>query len=145
MYPHGVGGDLEGRLRGEQLGHASLHVDPFTGVGPTGGVIGHEPGRLELGGHLGQLELDRLVLEYRPTESLALLGVAHCSLEGCLGHADRTRRHVDPPQLECAEGVATTLADALLATQHVAVRDPVVHVGHLDGLEAPVAQLVDLL
>ena len=85
------------------------------------------------------------MLEYRPPEGMALLGVAHRSLEGSLGHPDGARRHVYPPQLQRTQGVATTMADALLATQHVAVRNPVVHVRHLDGLEAPVAELVDLL
>ena len=37
------------------------------------------------------------------------------------------------------------MADALVAAQHVVVWHLVVGVGHLDGLEALVAQFVDLL
>jgi hypothetical protein len=38
--------------------------------------------RLDLGGHLGELELDRLVLGDRLAEGLALLGVGDGQLEG---------------------------------------------------------------
>ena len=128
MDPQRIGGDLEGGLGGEQLGHAGLHVDAFSGVGPAGGVVGHEAGGLELGGHLGEHELDGLVLEDRPAEGLALLRVGHRRLEGGLGHPDGPRRHVDAPEFQCREGVAATVADAVVATEHVGVRDPVVDV-----------------
>ena len=129
-----LGGDLERRLGGEQLGHAGLHVDPLPGVGPPGGVVGHEAGRLQFGSHIGQLELDGLVLVDGSAERLALLGVPHGRIEGRLGYADRPGSHVDPTQLEGREGVLPTVAHPLVSAQHVGVGHAVVHVGHLDRL-----------
>src|SRR5436305_1933814 len=80
--------DLLAGLRGEQLRHAGLEVGALAGVLQPRGLAGEEACRLHLGGHVRELELDRLVLRDRLAEGLALLGVAQRELEGALGDAD---------------------------------------------------------
>ena len=50
-----------------------------------------QAGGLDLRGHVGELELDRLVVGDLLAERLSLLGVAQGELEGSLGHADAAR------------------------------------------------------
>src|SRR5256714_9134072 len=58
----GVLHDLLAGLRGEELGHARLEIGALTGVLEPGRLEGQEPRGLHLRGHVGELELDRLVL-----------------------------------------------------------------------------------
>src|SRR6476469_7729927 len=58
-------------LRGEQLRHPRLEVGALAGVLQARGLAGEEAGGLHLGGHVGELELDRLVLGDRLAERLA--------------------------------------------------------------------------
>src|SRR3954454_23474087 len=60
-------------LRGEQLGHPGLEVGTGAGVLHARRLAGDETGGLDLGRHVGQLELNRLVLGDRLAEGLALL------------------------------------------------------------------------
>src|SRR5258707_8702533 len=62
-------------LRGEQLGHPGLEIGALTGVLHASGFAGDEAGGLDLRRHVGELELDRLVLGDRLAEGLALLAV----------------------------------------------------------------------
>ena len=67
--------------RREQLGHAGLDVVALAGVLEPGRVDHQQVRGLDLGGHLGQLERDRLVLGDLLAERLALLGVRDRQLE----------------------------------------------------------------
>ena len=64
-----------------------------------------QAGRLDLRRHVGQLELDRLVLADRLAEGLALLRVADRRLERGAGDADGARGDVDAADLEAVEDV----------------------------------------
>src|SRR2546422_3950475 len=55
-------------LRGEELGHRRLRRVWLTRRLEPGGVVHHQPGRLELGGGLRQLKLDRLKFPDRSEE-----------------------------------------------------------------------------
>ena len=68
-------------LGGEQLGHAGLQVRANACVLQSRRTQREQPGRVHLCGHVGELELDRLVLGDRLAEGLALLGVAQAELE----------------------------------------------------------------
>ena len=65
----------------EQLGHAGLDVVALAGVLQPGRVDHQQVRGLDLGGHLGELERDRLVVGDRLAERLALLGVGDAELE----------------------------------------------------------------
>src|SRR5512146_811068 len=66
---------LLGHLGGEQLGHRSLLEAGLAGVAQRGGVEVQLAGGLDLGRHVGEAEIDRLVPDQRLAHALALLGV----------------------------------------------------------------------
>src|SRR3954469_5582305 len=101
-------------LAGEQLGHARLEVGALARVLQPRRLEREHPGRLELRRHVGELELDRLVLGDLPAERLALLGVADGELEGALGEADAARGDVDAPDLERVHHLREALVEAAL-------------------------------
>src|SRR5215210_2960515 len=78
--------DLLAGLGGEQLGHPGLEVGALAGVLQTRRLQRQQAGGLDLGAHVGELELDRLVLGDLAAEGLALLRVAQRELEGALGN-----------------------------------------------------------
>ena len=80
------------------------------GVIGAGGLLDQQPGRLDAGRHVGELDLDRLVAGDRLAEGLALLGVAERVFERGAGNADAAGRNIDPAELEPAERVAQPLA-----------------------------------
>src|ERR687896_1875586 len=86
--------DLLAGLRREQLRHAGLEVRALAGVLHPRRLEREQARRLDLGRHVGELELDRLVLGDRLAERLALLAVAQRQLERALGYADSAGRHV---------------------------------------------------
>ena len=71
-----------------------------------------------------------------------MLGVGERGVEGGPGHAHGPRGDVDAPDLEHAEDLGQ--APARLADE-VGGGDAVVRVRHLDRLDAPVAELADVL
>ena len=103
---HGLGGQLERGLAGEQLGHARLDVAAQTGRLALGRVAREQAGRLQLRRHVGELELDRLVLGDGLAERDPLLGVLERGVEGGTCHPDGPRRDVDASDLEDARGSA---------------------------------------
>src|SRR5918997_1253830 len=68
-------------LGGEQLRHAGLELGALAGVLQPRGLAGQQAGGLDLGRHVGELELDRLVLGDRLAERLALLRVTQRELQ----------------------------------------------------------------
>src|SRR6187551_766557 len=132
-------------LRGEQLRHPRLQVGALTGVLHPRRFTGDKSGRLDLGRHVGELELDRLVLGDRLAEGLALLAVAEGQLQRPLGDADTARGDVYPADLERVHHLHETLSDAsLLTTQYPLGRAAVAVVDQLGRLDALVAHLLDL-
>src|SRR5215211_5719858 len=137
--------DLLAGRRSEQLRHACLEVRALAGVLHAGGLEREQARGLDLRGHVGELELDRLVLGDRLAERLALLRVAQAQLERALRDADAAGGDVDPADLERVHHLGEALAEAgvLAAEDHpggalVAVED------QLCRLDALVAHLLDL-
>ena len=118
MDAHGV---LDGALRdlgGEQLGHAGLDVGA-----PAGLLLARRGDDQVLGGldarrHVGELELDRLVVADRLAEGDALLGVLQGQLEGPHGRAEAAGRDVDAAGLDAGHHLVEALVDAGLAAEH---------------------------
>ena len=136
--------DARGGFRGNHLGHAGLDVVAGAGVLQACRVDHHRVCNLDVGSHLCQLERDRLVLEDRLTEGLALLGVLDRELERADRDTAAAGGYVDPAYLDAVHHLVETLADALFASEHSRRRDLVVVEHHLGGLDALVAHLVDL-
>src|SRR4051794_30887885 len=118
----GVLHDLLAGLRGEQLRHAGLEVGALAGVLEPRRLAREEPRRLHLGGHVGELELDRLVLGDRLAEGLALLRVAQRQLERALGDPDAASSHVHAADLERVHHLPEALVEAGLLAAEDAVR-----------------------
>src|SRR5260221_968439 len=132
-------------LRGEQLRHPSLEIGALAGVLHPRRFAGDETGRLDLGRHVGELELNRLVLGDRLAEGLALLAVAEGQLQRPLSDADAARGDVDPANLERVHHLHEALADSgLLPSQDTLGRAAVAIVDELGRLDALVADLLDL-
>src|SRR6476646_6592892 len=100
---------------------------------------------LQLRGHVRELLLDRLVLGDRLAKGLALLGIADRRFERGSRHADCSRRDVDAPDLECAEDPAEPVPEPVVPTEHAVRADAMAVVDHLDGLDALVPELADVL
>src|SRR5919206_37357 len=107
-------------LGGEELGHAGLEVGALAGVLEPRGAQREQPGGLDLSRHVGQLELDRLVLGDRAPEGAALLGVAQRELERALRDAHAAGGDVDAPHLERVHHLAEAAVEPrLLAAEDV--------------------------
>src|SRR6476646_6102382 len=132
-------------LRGEQLRHPGLEVGALASVLHPRRLAGQQARRLDLGRHVGELELDRLVLGDRLAEGLALLAVAEGQLERPLGDADAAGGDVDAADLERVHHLHEALADAgLLAAEHPLGRAAVAVVDQLGRLAPLVSHLLDL-
>jgi hypothetical protein len=86
-----------------------LDVGPLPRLVPLGCAAGEQPGSLELRGHVGQLELDRLVLGDGLAEGVPLGGVAQRRLEGGPPHPARPGGDVDAAELEPAQDLVQPL------------------------------------
>src|SRR3954447_12168294 len=107
-------------LGGEELRHAGLELRALAGVLHPGGAERHQARRVDLRRHVGELELDRLVLGDRLAERLALPGVLQRELERALGDADAARGDVHAPDLERVHHLREAPAEAgLLAAEDV--------------------------
>lgn len=94
----------------------------FARVLEAGGVVDQEPCRLDLGGHLGKLELDTLEGSDLATELLTLLDVADRVVQGALDHTVRyvQEREQFGRQIGSFQGVQFQLAE--MATEIEAAR-----------------------
>src|SRR5260221_120256 len=79
--------------------------------GCQGSGQGEEARRVDLRRHVGEHELDRLVLRDRDAEALALLRVGHALLEGGARDADGLAGDADPPPVERCHRHLETFAD----------------------------------
>src|SRR5262249_57437617 len=120
---------LGGGWGGDGVATPRLEVAPFAPVFHRGCLTDEQPGRLDPGAHVSELQLDCLMLADRLAEGGALLGVANGGLERGLGDADRPCGDVDPADLEAGEHHLQ--AASLLATDQVRDRYPVVFAADL--------------
>ena len=141
MDTHGFLRNLHRRLTGEELGHAGLDVTAQPGGFAFRGAAGEQPGRFQFRRHVGELELDRLMLGDRLAHGGAYLGVGEGGFERGPGDPYGARGDVDAADLEHAEDLGETAAGF---AEQVRGRDAVVDVGHLDRLDALVAELADV-
>ena len=95
------------------------------------------------GGHVGELDLDRLEVADRLTERVTLARVLQRLVVGALRVAERAGRDVDAAGLERAEHLLQALA--LDAADEVLDRDAHVDERDLAGLGALVAELREVL
>src|SRR4051794_34648657 len=131
-------------LRSQELGHPGLEVEALAGVLHPRRFAGDEAGRLELGRHVGKLELDCLVGGDRLAEGLAFLAVAERELEGALADADAAGGDVHAADLERVHHLDEALADpGLLTAEDALGRALVAVVDELGRLDALVAHLLD--
>src|SRR5579883_362753 len=110
---HGLQGDVLAHLGGKELGHAGLQVAALAAILLARCLLDQQARRLDVGGHVGQLELDGLVLGDGLPEGAPLLRVLDGILEGCAGHTYRAGSHVDATDLQTTHGVFEALALAL--------------------------------
>ncbi len=97
---------------------------------------------LDLGGHFGQLELDRLVLRDGLSEGLALLCVGNAQFEGTLCDAAATGSDIHPPDLDSVHHLVKPSAGHP-AQDTIGRNSQSVH-DELGGIDPLVAHLVDL-
>ena len=142
MDAHRLGGVEQGGLGGEELGHARFHVAACAGVVSARRGLGEEARRLQPGGHLRELDLDRLVLADRLAEGLADLRVGDALLQGGAGDAASARRDVDPAELQATQDLLQPAA--LLGPHEVLPRDLAVVEDELAGVDPLVADLLEL-
>lgn len=125
----GLAGDIFGDQGGVELGHSGLLNVGEIGVSEAGGVVDHEPGRFDLHGHFGELELDALELGDGFAELAALAGVADGVLERAVGEADELGADGDAAGVEGFDGHLIPFAglaedvlrrDAAVIEQHFA-------------------------
>src|SRR2546429_89900 len=102
-------------------------------------------GGVDLRGHVGELELDRLMLGDLLAEGLALLRVAQRQLERALGDPHPAGGDVDAADLERVHHLDEALAQpGLLAAEDVLGRAVVAVEDELGGLDALVGHPLDL-
>src|SRR5688572_15619201 len=132
---------LERRLGGEVLGHAGLEIAALAAVVDGRRVLDQQSRGLDARRHLGELQLDRLVLADRLAEGVALARILERFLERGLGHADAARRDIDPAELEAADGL---MKAAPFRADQIARRHAVVVEHELGRIDALVAELLEL-
>jgi polyisoprenoid-binding protein YceI len=128
----------------KQLGHAGFHVGADALIELVRGRVAHQASGFDLGSHVGQLELDGLVLVDGLAERVAMLGVLHGAFERSASDTHGAGGNVDAAELKSRQGRVEASAHAGLVAEHVLARDTVVGVDHLDGFETAVSKLLDL-
>ena len=73
VHAHRLADDLEARLGGEELRHPAFDVRALAGILLARREVREQTRRLDLRRHVGELELDRLVLGDRDAERMTLL------------------------------------------------------------------------
>ena len=111
-------------------------------VGPRR-VFGEQPRRCDLRRHVGELELDRLVLADRLAEGLAHLAVGDRLIERGLRKPDAARRDIDAPELEPAQRMLASPRPSSPPISRSAGMTIVLE-HELGGVDALVAELFEL-
>ncbi len=95
--------------------------------------------------HVGELLLDRLVLARSACRTLRSCAYRIAASNAARATPHRARRDVDAADLERAEDEPESVTETLVAAEHAVGADAVVVVDHLDGLDALVPELADVL
>ena len=128
---------------GEALAHGGgLRRLGRLGVEQRGRAPDHQPRRIELGRHVGQLELRRLEIGQRLAELLALDDIARRRLQAGAGAAQRAGADIDAPAIEPHHGDLEAVA---FRPQPVGHRHPAILEDHRRRRLAVPAELVLLL
>ena len=142
MDLQGVVGARPGDPRGQQLGHAGLHIAAVSGIF----FAAREPGELAgdhgLHRHPGELARDPREAVDGAAELVALERVGEAEIEGVLGDADGPRRGLDTRRFEGLHELLEA-APRLTAEQGVAGYREAVE-GNLIFLHAAIAEHLDL-
>ena len=107
-----------------------------------GGVVDEQPGGFDLGGHLGERELDGLEIRDRFAELLALLGIGGGVRPCALGEAEHLRADADAAFVEGLDGDLVAFAGL---AEHVLGRDVAILEDDLAGRGGANAELVFFL
>ena len=132
-------GRLDRDLGRGQFGHGGLFGVRAALVAQPGGAVDHEPGHIDLGGHVRQLELNRLVRGQRLAKGLAFLGVPERHVQTRLGQRQAERGDRNPAALQGLEKGPE--AGAVLA-QQILARHPHVLKHLLAGIDRMPADLL---
>src|ERR1017187_6873200 len=135
-------GHALGNLRGVELGHGCFFHEVHGGVLHAGAIVEQHAGRLDLGGHLRDLELNTLELADGAAELLALLRVLDGEFPGATGQPEHLRADVDAAFVQRLDGDLVALADF---AQHVALGHAAIFHDQLAGAGRPDAEFVFLL
>src|SRR2546423_14573263 len=100
-------------------------------------MVDHQSRRLQTGTHVGEEELHRLMLDYGFAERSALLGIANRIFESSLPFPDRTRRHINPSDLQRAHHLLKALAFSI--ADEIAGRNWKLLQQHLTRIESFIA------
>ena len=141
----GLVGDPDGVLARVELRHRAFSgFEALAGAGHPAGSPHEQPGRVGAHLHVGQREGDRLVLDDRSAELLAVLGVVERVLVGGAGDADGLCAHggreasktaIAGCTRACAfAGAGQALVELLLAAEQASARHPAVVEDHLGGV-----------
>ncbi len=107
---------LEALLGGEHLGHAAQRDQVLVlRLEGEGGIAHKQTASHEIGGHVGELELQVLELIERLVELLARVHVVYAGVQAGLRGAQATARYVYATAVQASHGYRKTLA--LLAYQ----------------------------
>src|SRR5215218_1321982 len=123
-------GDPLRHLGGEELGLRRFEGEALLVLLRPGGLPGHQASGVDLGRHVGQVELDGLELGELLVELLALLGVGQGLLERALGDAHGLRGDADASAVQSGHGDLEALP---FLAQAPARRDAAVVEGKLGG------------
>ena len=134
--------DFSANLAGEQLGHAGFQVDTLAAVFFGGGVINQQTRCLNLGGHVGDFELNSLVLADRLSKGFALLDVSHRGVQGGLRYANGPSCYIDASGFQPAHHLAET--NVFIPADEVLGRNAIIFEEQFAGVRAPVSQLVQV-
>src|SRR4051812_14215178 len=107
-----IGADFLRHFRGEELRHRGFLDARSSGVAQARGVQIKLSRRFHLRRHIGEAEVDCLVLDQRLAHALAFGGVGERRLQGGARDAGRLRGDIDAPGFEIGEG--DTVAHAFL-------------------------------
>ena len=118
---HAVVGHAVDHLGGEELDHRDLAHALLAGRELRAGRVGQPAAGLDLGGEVGQLVADHLLVAERAAEGLPLAHVGDGVLERALGHGHRVQPGHQPLALEDAHDLVEAHA---LAAQQVLGRHP---------------------
>src|SRR5215207_3312038 len=106
----GLLGGAHGEPAGLELGLGGGEAEGLAGVLLEGGLVGEQARGLDLGRHVGELGLDRLVLGDRLAEGDPLLGVAQSLVQSPLGEAEAHGGDTDATAVERLQELAEALA-----------------------------------